>query len=128
MLLIQLGEIIFGGVGSGLYGMFLFVIITVFVAGLMVGRTPEYLGKKIEAKEVKMAMLAVLCLPLVDPRLHCHRGDDPFGGRLDRQCRPAWLFGNPLRLFVADRQQRLGLRRAYRQHALVQHRPAASPC
>jgi potassium-transporting ATPase potassium-binding subunit len=64
MLLIQLGEIIFGGVGSGLYGMFLFVIITVFVAGLMVGRTPEYLGKKIEAKEVKMAMLAVLCLPL----------------------------------------------------------------
>ena len=64
MLLIQLGEIVFGGVGSGLYGMFLFVIITVFVAGLMVGRTPEYLGKKIEAKEVKMAMLAVLCLPL----------------------------------------------------------------
>jgi K+-transporting ATPase ATPase A chain len=64
LLLIQLGEIIFGGVGSGLYGMLLFVIITVFVAGLMVGRTPEYLGKKIEAKEVKMAMLAVLCLPL----------------------------------------------------------------
>ena len=64
MLLIQLGEIMFGGVGSGLYGMFLFVIITVFIAGLMVGRTPEYLGKKIEAKEVKMAMLAVLCLPL----------------------------------------------------------------
>jgi potassium-transporting ATPase potassium-binding subunit len=64
LLMIQLGEIIFGGVGSGLYGMFLFVIIAVFVAGLMVGRTPEYLGKKIEAKEVKMAMLAVLCLPL----------------------------------------------------------------
>ena len=64
LLLIQLGEIVFGGVGSGLYGMFMFVIITVFIAGLMVGRTPEYLGKKIEAKEVKMAMLAVLCLPL----------------------------------------------------------------
>ena len=61
----QLGEIIFGGVGSGLYGMIVFVIIAIFVAGLMVGRTPEYLGKKIEAKEVKMAMLAVLCLPLV---------------------------------------------------------------
>ena len=60
----QLGEIIFGGVGSGLYGMLLFVIIAVFVAGLMVGRTPEYLGKKIEAKEVKMAMLAILVLPL----------------------------------------------------------------
>ncbi len=61
----QLGEVIFGGVGSGLYGMITFVIIAIFVAGLMVGRTPEYLGKKIEAKEVKMAMLAVLCLPLV---------------------------------------------------------------
>jgi K+-transporting ATPase ATPase A chain len=61
---IQLGEIIFGGVGSGLYGMLLFAIVSVFVAGLMVGRTPEYIGKKIEAKEVKMAMLAILILPL----------------------------------------------------------------
>src|SRR6195256_5695468 len=61
---IQLGEIIVGGVGAGLYGMLLFAIIAVFVAGLMVGRTPEYLGKKIEAKEVKMAMLAILILPL----------------------------------------------------------------
>lgn len=59
----QLGEVIFGGVGSGLYGMIVFVIIAIFVAGLMVGRTPEYLGKKIEAKDVKMAMLAILCLP-----------------------------------------------------------------
>jgi potassium-transporting ATPase potassium-binding subunit len=64
IILIQLGEIIFGGVGSGLYGMLLFVIIAVFVAGLMVGRTPEYLGKKIEAKEVKMAILAIVVLPL----------------------------------------------------------------
>jgi len=62
---IQLGEIIIGGVGSGLYGMLLFVIISIFVAGLMVGRTPEYVGKKIEAKEVKMAMLAILVLPLM---------------------------------------------------------------
>jgi K+-transporting ATPase ATPase A chain len=61
---IELGEIIFGGVGSGLYGMLLFAIVAVFIAGLMVGRTPEYLGKKIEAKEVKMAMLAILILPL----------------------------------------------------------------
>src|SRR5271170_7643368 len=64
MLNIQLGEIIFGGVGSGLYGMLLFVIVAMFVAGLMVGRTPEYLGKKLEAKEVKMAMLGILILPL----------------------------------------------------------------
>lgn len=61
----MLGEIIVGGVGAGLYGMLLFVIITLFVAGLMVGRTPEYLGKKLEAKEVKMTMLAILCMPLV---------------------------------------------------------------
>ncbi|MBZ9741434.1 MULTISPECIES: potassium-transporting ATPase subunit KdpA [unclassified Mesorhizobium] len=60
----QLGEVIVGGVGAGFYGMLMFILIAVFVAGLMVGRTPEYLGKKIEAKEVKMAMLAILCLPL----------------------------------------------------------------
>ena len=65
MVNIMLGEIIFGGVGSGLYGFLLFAIVAVFVAGLMVGRTPEFLGKKIEAKEVKMTMLAILCLPLM---------------------------------------------------------------
>jgi potassium-transporting ATPase potassium-binding subunit len=64
MINMMLGEIIIGGVGAGFYGIMLFVIVAIFVAGLMVGRTPEYLGKKIEAKEVKMAMLAVLCLPL----------------------------------------------------------------
>ena len=62
---IELGEIIVGGVGAGLYGILLFVIISIFVAGLMVGRTPEYVGKKVEAKEVKMAMLAILVLPLM---------------------------------------------------------------
>jgi K+-transporting ATPase ATPase A chain len=61
----QLGEIIVGGVGAGMYGMLLFIVISIFVAGLMVGRTPEYVGKKIEAKEVKMAMLAILILPLM---------------------------------------------------------------
>jgi K+-transporting ATPase ATPase A chain len=61
----QLGEIIIGGVGAGMYGMLLFIILAIFVAGLMVGRTPEYVGKKIEAKEVKMAMLAILILPLM---------------------------------------------------------------
>ena len=60
----QLGEIIVGGVGAGFYGIILFIIIAIFVAGLMVGRTPEYLGKKIEAKEMKMAVLGILCLPL----------------------------------------------------------------
>ena len=63
--LMQLGEVIFGGVGSGLYGMLMLVIITVFVAGLMVGRTPEYMGKKIEPFEMKMACVAVLIMPLI---------------------------------------------------------------
>jgi K+-transporting ATPase ATPase A chain len=64
IIMMMLGEIVFGGVGSGLYGMLMMVIVAMFVAGLMVGRTPEYLGKKIEAKEVKMAMLVILILPL----------------------------------------------------------------
>jgi K+-transporting ATPase ATPase A chain len=65
MWLIQLGEVIYGGVGSGLYGMLVFALVAVFVAGLMIGRTPEYLGKKIEAFEMKMAAVAILIPPLV---------------------------------------------------------------
>jgi K+-transporting ATPase ATPase A chain len=61
----MLGEVVFGGVGAGLYGMIVFVILSVFIAGLMVGRTPEYLGKKIEAYDVKMAMLTVLIFSLI---------------------------------------------------------------
>ncbi len=79
LFMMQLGEIIFGGVGSGLYGMLAFVIVAVFVAGLMVGRTPEYLGKKIEAYEMKMASLM---LPDPDPSRqgrHGHRGGRPGG-------------------------------------------------
>ncbi len=64
MLQIQTGEVIFGGVGSGFYGMLAFVLLTVFLAGLMVGRTPEYLGKKIEAKEIKLSVIAFLVMPL----------------------------------------------------------------
>jgi len=65
MVMMHFGEVVFGGVGSGLYGMLVFVIIAVFVAGLMVGRTPEYLGKKIEAYEMKMASLLILIMPLI---------------------------------------------------------------
>jgi K+-transporting ATPase ATPase A chain len=65
MWLIQLGEVVFGGVGSGLYGMLVFAIIAVFIAGLMVGRTPEYLGKKIEAFEMKMSALVILIPPMI---------------------------------------------------------------
>lgn len=65
LVMMQLGEVIFGGVGSGLYGMLIFVIVAVFVAGLMVGRTPEYLGKKIEVYEMKMASLLILIMPII---------------------------------------------------------------
>ena len=65
MVMIQLGEVIFGGVGSGLYGMLIFAIMAVFIAGLMIGRTPEYLGKKIEAHEMKMVSIAILSTPLL---------------------------------------------------------------
>jgi K+-transporting ATPase ATPase A chain len=62
---IMMGEVVFGGVGSGLYGILIMVVLAVFIAGLMVGRTPEYLGKKIEAYDVKMSMLYVLIFPLI---------------------------------------------------------------
>jgi K+-transporting ATPase ATPase A chain len=65
LFMMHLGEVVFGGVGSGLYGMLVFAIVAVFVAGLMVGRTPEYLGKKIEAYEMKMASLVILIMPIV---------------------------------------------------------------
>ena len=119
---IMLGEIIFGGVGSGLYGMLLFAILAVFIAGLMVGRTPEYLGKKIEAKEVKMAMLAILILPL---------SILGFTGARRRSCPPvsagpanhraARLQRDPLCLHLGDRQQRQRLCRHHRQYAVLQH-------
>ncbi len=76
---ISLGEVIFGGVGSGMYGMIVFVILTVFIAGLMVGRTPEYLGKKIEGYEVKLAMLFALIFPLIILTLTAISSVKPFG-------------------------------------------------
>ena len=65
LVMMQLGEVVFGGVGSGLYGMLVFAIMAVFIAGLMIGRTPEYLGKKIEAYEMKMTAIAILVTPLL---------------------------------------------------------------
>ncbi len=79
LLNIQLGEVIFGGVGAGLYGMLVMVILTVFIAGLMVGRTPEYLGKKIEGKEMKLAMLYVLIFPLLILGLSAWASVAPYG-------------------------------------------------
>ena len=87
----QLGEIVVGGVGAGIYGFLLFAILAVFVAGLMVGRTPEYVGKKIEAREVKLAVLAIAVLPLCDPGLHGDRVGDAGGPGRAAQQGPARL-------------------------------------
>ncbi len=77
MVLMQLGEVVFGGVGSGLYGMLVFAILAVFIAGLMIGRTPEYLGKKIEAYEMKMVGDRHPRHAAAGAGGHRHRGDEP---------------------------------------------------
>ena len=98
---IMLSEVIFGGVGAGMYGMLIYVVLAVFIAGLMVGRTPEYLGKKIEAYDVKMAMLVALVFPLV---ILVFTGD-LVGPRLRHfqhpQSRAARLERDPVRLHLA---------------------------
>ncbi len=109
---IQLGEVVFGGVGAGLYGMLVMAILSVFIAGLMVGRTPEYLGKKIETREVKLAMLYVLVFPLVDPGLHGLVGGRALRPLLAQQRGAARPHRDPVRVHERHRQQRLGVRRA----------------
>ncbi len=101
MFLMQLGEIVPGGVGSGLYGMVVMALLAVFVAGLMVGRTPEYLGKKVEAREIKFAMLAVLILPISILGFGDRRRAAGGARRLAEQ-RSARPVRDPLRLFVGD--------------------------
>ena len=116
---IQLGEIIFGGVGAGLYGMLVFVVLAVFIAGLMVGRTPEYLGKKIEAYDVKMAMLALLILAFDILAFSAWASVSKWGLAGLNNTRSAWPQRNPLRLQLRHRQQRQRFRRPEREHALV---------
>jgi K+-transporting ATPase ATPase A chain len=126
LVLMQLGEVVFGGVGTGLYGMLVFAILAVFIAGLMIGRTPEYLGKKIEAHEMKMTSIAILVTPLLvllGTAIAVMAERRP--GR-HRQPRRARLLGNPLCLHLGRQQQRQRLRRAVGQHAVLQH--AAGAC
>ena len=126
---IMLSEVIFGGVGAGMYGMLIYVVLAVFIAGLMVGRTPEYLGKKIEAYDVKMAMLVAAGLPAGDSYLRRH-----FVGAAASALSsisnpgPHGLVADSLLVHLAGGQQRLRLCRAQRQHALVQRDAAVSPC
>ena len=122
MVNMMLGEVIFGGVGAGMYGILIMVVLAVFIAGLMVGRTPEYLGKKIEAFDVQMAMLADPGVPAHHPGVHRHcRGLARLRDVEHLEPRPARAVGDALRLHVGHGQQRLGLRRHLRQHQVVQH-------
>ena len=116
---IQLGEIIIGGVGSGLYGFLLFAILAIFVAGLMVGRTPEYVGKKIEAREVKLAVLAIAILPLSILGFTALASVSPHGleGLLNHG--PHGFSEMLYALFVGHREQRLGLRRPDRLQPIL---------
>ena len=119
---IQLSEVVFGGVGAGMYGVLVYIILAVFIAGLMVGRTPEYLGKKIQAFEVQMAMLTVLIFSLLILTLHRDLVGVAGLRHVEHlQPRPARAVRDALRLLVGGGQQRLGVRRHQRQHELVQH-------
>ena len=127
LLNIQLGEVVFGGVGAGLYGMLVYVVIAVFIAGLMVGRTPEFLGKKIEPYDVKMASFVILILAFSLLGFSAWAAVSKWGPvgadgtleRRDEQQRPAWIRRDPLRLQFRHRQQRQRLCRPHREYALV---------
>ena len=112
----------FSGIGAGFLNMLMYVIVAVFLAGLMVGRTPEYLGKKIEAREVKLAMVVVLIHPLLIMLRHGALRGDRLGPRDRGQPRPARLQRDPLRVHLGLGQQRLGLRGLVRQQPRLEHR------
>jgi K+-transporting ATPase ATPase A chain len=116
---ILLGEISPGGDGGGLYTILVLALLAVFVAGLMVGRTPEFLGKKIRAPQMKLILAYVLAAHGADPRRHV--AGDRGGHRIDPQPGPARPVRDRLRLRLGDAEQRLGLRRARGQHAVVRH-------
>ena len=124
---IAVGEVIFGGVGSGLYGMLFYVIIAVFIGGLMVGRTPEYLGKKIQARQVKIVVIAVLVpflVVLAFTAVAVVMKSTVAGRRTPARTASARSSTPSL----AGEQQRIGVRRADRERALLRRSPAASPC
>ena len=110
MWLMQLGEVVFGGVGSGLYGMLMFAIVAVFIAGLMVGRTPEYLGKKIESVRNQDGSLALLIPPAMVLDRHGHRERAAGRHRERRQSGRARLLGDPVRVLLGRQQQRQRVR------------------
>ena len=114
-----LGEVIFGGVGSGLYGMFFYILIAVFVAGLMVGRTPEYLGKKIEAREIKFAAVGALFVPTMVLDADRDRDRHEVRARLDLQPRRRTASPRRSTPTLAGEQQRQRVRRLRRDELLA---------
>ncbi len=124
------GEVMFGGVGSGLYGMLLFVVLAVFIAGLMVGRTPEYLGKKIEAREVKLVMIGTLFVPLLVLSATALAIATKWGAPSIYNPGPQG-FSETLYAYISQpQQQRLGLRRLHGLPAAKRpatRAPSASP-
>ena len=125
---IMLGEVVFGGVGAGLYGIIVFVILAVFIAGLMVGRTPEYLGKKIEAYDVKMAMLSVLIFCLSILVFTGIAVVNKFGTSSISNPGPHGLSQILYAYTSQHGQQRFRVCRTQREYALVQHHRWHSPC
>ncbi len=119
MWLIQLGEVVFGGVGSGLYGMLIFAIMAVFIAGLMIGRTPEYIGKKIESFEMKMTSIVILVTPFLALVGTALGRDGGAGQARHCQSRSARLFRNSLCLLFGGEQQRQRIWRPVGQHAFL---------
>ncbi len=128
---IAVGEVIWGGVGSGLYGMLFYVIIAVFIGGLMVGRTPEYLGKKIGARQVKISAIAVLVPFLVALALTAVAVVIPAGLDARLNHGPPGVQRDPLRILVAGEQQRFCVRRPHGERAVLRdlrrHRDARRP-
>ena len=122
---IMLGEVDPGGTGSGLYGMLLFALLSVFIAGLMVGRTPEYLGKKIQGAEMKLVVIYILFVPLVILAFTARVARDEASVELAREPRTARLDRDDVRVHLAGQQQRFGVRRPHRQHRLVQRHRCA---
>ncbi len=119
---------VFGGVGVGFINLLVYVVVAVFVAGMMIGRTPELLGKKVEPREMQLASLTLLLHPAADPRRHgrglLRSGPPPpirHGAGVAEEPRPARLQRDALRVHLVRRQQRLRLRGARRQHGVLEH-------
>jgi len=127
LLNIQLGEVVFGGTGAGLYGILVFAILAVFIAGLMVGRTPEFLGKKVQSYEVKMAMLSVLVLALPILGFTALASVTEAGTSSIAESWPPWLQRDAVRLQLQHWQQWVGLRWPEREYPFLQPHHRSGP-